>query len=489
MKIDSEVMAKDDALHSVSVFDKGDSMSLFSHLVRVVSRFMIPVVLIAFAAPFVALLFYSLPATDDFCKASLSFGAVTPVPQRGVLNVTWLYYTQWSPRWLTTLLQSSVMSHVDLPRAYGWLLLTVILSNLVGLWYFFRTVVRLPQPRALLAAGIFYAAYVASLSDAPQQLYWLTGAIEYSLSFTTLLILFSLLYKASRSLGSYVAIALLSIAIPAEHEIAGTLLCLLLLCWIAMAQIKRTRAPQLYVSLGFAVLSEAVVVFAPGNAIRAAQEHRHMWDIAHLPRWAAHSAYHGLNWLAYPSILIAGCCIILLCQSDTDNSGADRLPPRWLGAAALGAMFIVLFEVAFIEMATGIWLPYRVSTWFEFVFWLLFVFVVFAGIPEIYRTRFSLKTRVGIFTLFAVTLLGSSNFRAAVEDLRGPAQSWWRVDSARLRQHRAGVLEFEGPTHYPNMAYHQNLSANPGCFVNQCMANYLGAQTVVVRNSSEECPP
>src|SRR3989442_1235006 len=71
--------------------------ALLSNMARLVSCFIVPCVLIVFATPFLVLLFYSLPATDDFCKATLSFNTV---PQHDVLSITWMYYTQWSPRCL-----------------------------------------------------------------------------------------------------------------------------------------------------------------------------------------------------------------------------------------------------------------------------------------------------------------------------------------------------------------------------------------------------
>jgi hypothetical protein len=447
-------------------------------------RLIVPCVLVVFMAPFFALLFYSLPATDDFCKATLSFNSI---PQRDVLSVTWMYYTQWSPRWLTTFIQSLVMSHVDLATRYGWLLLSVIITNLVALCYFFRTVFRLPRTTSILAAGVFYAAYVASLTDLQLQLYWLTGATEYNLSFSTLLFLVSLLYLARSDVWYYVLVALLSIAVPAQHEIAGAFLCAFLFAGAVMMRVKRLPARQWYLSLGMAASSQAIVMLSPGNAIRAAQEHKHLWDLAHFPRWVAHSFYHGLNWLSYPAILVAGCSIFLLCQRDQDTPVADELPPQWLGIAGLCAMFALLCEVSFVEMASGVWIPARVIAWFQFVFWMLLICVILKGIPEIHRVRFSLGTRISVFILLGVTLLGSSNFRAAVEDLRGPAQSWWRMNSSRLKQ-RGGALEFEGPARYPNLAMHQNLDPDPGCFVNKCMANYLRAKTVVVKNTNEECP-
>jgi hypothetical protein len=448
------------------------------------SRWMIPVALVIFLAPFVALLFYSVPALDDFCKASLSYNGV---PQRSALSITWLYFTQWSPRWVTTFTQSLVMSHVDLARAYGWLLLAVMVANCLALWYFFRTVFHLTRANSLLIAGVFYAAYLASLADPAAQLYWFTGAVEYNLSFTTLLVLASLLYQARRGFWYYLAIVVLSIVIPAQHEIAGVFLFIVLLGGIVITRILRLPTVQWYVTFAVATVSQIIVMRSPGNALRAAQEHRHLWDLAHLPRWVGHSFYRGLGWLSFPSILVAACCIFLLCHRDQDSQSPASRPPGWLGLVGVCAMLAVCCEVALVEVASGVWIPYRVVAWFQFFFWLLFVCVIAIGIPELHNVRFSPSTRVGAFALLALTLFASDNFRAAVSDLRGPAQKWWQASNSRLHQ-SGGALEFQVPTHYPQMAMHQDLVADAGCWVNICVANYVRAKSVAVKDSSEECP-
>ncbi|MGA8145114.1 MAG: hypothetical protein WB987_14605, partial [Candidatus Acidiferrales bacterium] len=448
------------------------------------SRWMIPAVLIIFLTPFVALLFYSVPALDDFCKASLSYNGV---PQRSALSITWLYYTQWSPRWVTTFTQSIVMSHVDLARAYGWLLLVVMVANCSALWYFFRTVFHLTPANSLLVAGVFYAAYVAGLADPAEQLYWFTGAVEYNLSFTTLLVLASLLYQARRGAWYYLTIVVLSIIIPAQHEIAGVFLFIVLLGGIVITRILRLPAVQWYVSFAVATVSQIIVMRSPGNSLRAAQEHRHLWDLAHLPRWVGHSFYRGLGWLSFPSILVAACCIFLLSQRDRELRSADGRPPAWFGIVGVCAMLAVCAEVALVEVASGVWIPYRVVAWFQFFFWLLFVCVIAIGIPELRSVRFTHATQVGAFVLLALTLFASDNFRSAISDLRGPAQKWHQASNARLYQ-TGGALEFQAPIQYPHMAMHQDLVADSRCWVNICLANYLHAKSVAVKDSSEECP-
>jgi hypothetical protein len=458
--------------------------SALSSLLRLVTRVIGPLTLIVFAAPLLATVFYSVPATDDFCKATLSFNGV---PQSGVLHITWLYYTQWSPRWLTTLLQSFAMSHINLTSGYSWLLLLVIIANLGSLAFFFRTFFRVTRRRSVLIAGVFYAAWVASLPTPGEIIFWLTGAMEYCLSLSTLLILVSLLYRSRRTFWNYLVIGVLAVAIPAQHEIAGMLLCVVLLAGAIIFSARSLPAGQWYFALGMAVVSQAAVMLSPGNAVRSAQEHRHLWDVAHFPMWGAHSFYYGLNWLSYPSLLLAAACILLLSQSESEETDALRTSPRWIGLACVCGMFVILCEFCLVEMASGNWAPNRVVAWFEFVFWIFFTCAVLTGVPELYRVRFAAATKIGVIALFAVTLLGSANYRSALEDLRGPARVWRRIDSDQLNR-RAGSVEFQLPVRYPKLSMHQQVTSDPGCWVNTCLANYLHATSVLARDSKEDCP-
>ena len=276
-------------------------------------------------------------------------------------------------------------------------------------------------------------------------------------------------------------------AVPGQHEVAGAFLCVLLLAAVVILRIEKLPTQQWMLSLGLAVVSLAVVMLSPGTARRAVQEHRHVWDVAHVPTWMAHSFYHGLNWLRYPSFLLAACCIILLSLQEQQRDLAELRPKRWLGLAAVVGMFIILSEFGLVEMASGNWSPDRVVAWYSFVFWLLFVCALLTGLTELSCVRFSQATRIGIFTLLAIALLGSTNFREAVEDLRGPAEAYWREGSAGAKA-RGGTVQFDVPSHYPNFAMHQQVTSNPGCWVNRCMANYLRASTVIGKNSTEDCP-
>ena len=447
-------------------------------------RVLPPVVLGVFAAPFLLLLRFASPAIDDFCKASLSFAMV---PQPNALAVTWLYYTRWSPRWLTTLLQSLIMNHAGLGASYGWLLLLVILINLAALWYFFSIAFRMSLTRSFLAGAIFYAAWVATVAHLEMHLYFLTGAIEDDLSMATLLVLVSLLLQRRLTVWRYIAIALLSAAIPAQHEIAGTFLCMTLFAGIIFRRLEKLPSRQWYWSLGFAALSQAIVMISPGNAVRAADQHRPLWDTAHAFWWVQQAFLHdGPDWLVSPPILAAACCIVLLYRTEAKMESPGDPPAKHLAVACIIGILGVLGEAALIQVATGSALPLSVVAWLQFMFWLLFVCVVLTGIPEAHQVRFSLSTQIGVYVFLAMTLLGSTNFRWAKADLKGPAQKSHEVNVGRLRR-RGASLVFAETIEYPHLFMPQYLSTDSQCWVNQCMANYLGAAKVVVINSAEGC--
>jgi hypothetical protein len=300
---------------------------LVSTMPRLALRFLLPSALAIFMAPFLVLLFYSVPATDDFCKASLAFDAV---PQPSALAITALYYMKWTPRSLTTFLEALIMSHVNLAAAYGWLLLMVMAVNVGALWYYFLTIFRLPRAKALLVAVLFYSAWVASIRQPVETIYWLTGALEYNLSLSALLVLGCLFYRPSRTAWHSAGAMLLSFAIPAMHEIAGTFLCGVLLAGAVVSRIRRLPTRHWYLSLGLGGLSLGIMMVAPGVALRAASEHRHLWDIAHSPKWVAQAVYQGMHWASYPAMLVAVCCIVLVSRDGVARDAWSPLP-KWFG--------------------------------------------------------------------------------------------------------------------------------------------------------------
>jgi hypothetical protein len=470
--------------------------NLFQKLSGLFSRALIPVALSVFAAPFIALLFYSSLNTDDFVKATLAACTGTTavsacVRLPNVLTMAWTEYSsiETSGRWLAALLESLAMSKSNLIASYGWLLLLVMLTNIAALSYFFATILRVPRTRALLAAGVFYAAWLASVASPAENVFWLTGAMEYQLPLSAMLILAGLISKPRHTIFSYIALVALAIAIPAQHEIAGAFLLPCLLAGVVAARILKLPTPQWWLGLGLVALSFGAVMLSPAMAFKLSLRPRIPWDVAHVLPYAKRVVDHGINWMMNPAILLCAFCMPLLLRTREDSSsGSEYRPPKWLALAALGAMCVLLAEFASAEMSSGYAvMPPRTVGWFQFVFSLLLVCVILIGIPEISQIKFSPSSRIGISMLLVVSLLGSGNFHSAEKDLRGPARPWWEGSVARLRQ-RGSSLRFEPLPPRPTLFKYTSLAMEPAssrCWVNQCMALYLGAKTVAVEDFRE----
>jgi len=460
-------------------------------LLGILSRVLIPTGLLVFAAPFIALMFLASPSSDDFAKAILappnSVG-VTCVRQPQVFSAAWAQYTNagGSGRWLTALLQNIAMNTFGLSSSYGWLLLLVMLTNVAALSYFFSNLLRVPHTRALLVAGIFYAVWLASFPNPGQNIFWLTGAMEYQLSLTTMLILAGLLCKPSDTIRRYLVLAVLAAAVPAQHEIAGTFLVVCLFAGVIAARVLKLQLRQWLLCFSLAVLSFAVILLSPAMAFKFAVGHGHstVGYITHILPYAKRTVGHVIHWVLNPPVLLGAFCVPLLLWPDESLENEYR-PPRLIALVGTGALCVLLGQLANAEMVTfSSSFPSRVVGWFQFVFLLLLICVVLIGVPEISKLGLSTGFRIGVFALFAASLLTSENFRLAGRDLLGPARSWHSSNMIRLTQ-KGSVLLFDPLPPKPDEFEETGLSKNSGCWVNQCMAVYLGADIVSLKGPKE----
>jgi hypothetical protein len=453
---------------------------------RAFSQYLIPFGLLVFAVPFIALLFYASMNGDDYIYATNSYNCSMQPAVRNMFTSTWLNYTQGSGRWLTSIFHGLLMTKFNLISFYPFPLIAIMLSNFLALAYWFAKFLRVSRNQALLAAGIFYAAWLASVVTPIEGVYWLTEAIEYQLSFTAILILAGLLCTSRQTRLGYVALALLAIAVPAQHEIAGAFLLVCLGAGLIAAYVKKVETRQWWLCFGLVALSLGAVIFSPGKILQFAQGHKETPDVAHVLPFVKHAIKLGFSWLMTPAVLVSALIlpIVLRFQAQPPSENHYR-PPRWLALVGLGIMCIVVAEYGAAEMTSGYGvLPYRTVGWFQFVFWLLLVCTVLVGLPDLSQMKFSDGSRIGISMLLVVTLLGSPNFRTAEKDWRGPAKAYWRSSVARLEQ-RGSSLQFDALPPRPALFRDTGLSTTPKCWVNSCMAVYLGVNSVVTKDPTE----
>jgi hypothetical protein len=481
-----------------TVTPDSQAQSLTRRLFDRLSRALIPTALLIFIAPFVLLMFYASPAEDDFARAS--FGPPNAVgfrcpSQLNSFGVAWAQYANidaghetvgGSGRWLTSMIQTGSMSTFGLSASYGWLLLLVMATNVCALSYFFRRFLNVPRFNALLAAGVLYAAWLASFSNPSESVYWLTGAIEYQLPVTSLLIVAGLLCRDKQTVFSYIALGLLAIAIPAQHEIAGVFLCVCLFAGVVAARYLKLQLRPWSIAFGLCSLSLASIMLSPAMFLKLKIGHAHstLGYFSHIQPYAKRAIENSITWALNPGILLATICIPLLLWPHGKRD-AEYRPPEWLSIAALGAMCVLMVEYAHIEMASYFKeFPPRLVGFYQFVFVVMFVCLVLVAIPELSKIQFSTGARIGIFMLFAISVLSSGNFRAATRDLRGPARSWHKSSAVRLTQ-TGNALEFDALPPKPELFKESGLSKDTTCWINQCMATYLHADFVSLRGPKE----
>jgi hypothetical protein len=461
-------------------------------LSRTVSRLMIPFALLAFIAPFIGLMFCAAPREDDFLKAinaPPSLNGYDAIRLPNAFSAAWAEYTVGggSARWFTNLLQSFFMGNFGLSHAYGWLLLLVMVATVAAMAYFFTSFFAVSYSRALLVAGVLYTVWIATSWTPLESIFWLTGAMEYQLPFAGIMVLAGLLCKPRQTPLTYCLLGALSIAIPAQHEIAGLFLVVCLFVAVIGARFRKAPLFPWLLCFGLAAFSYGAVLLSPAMTFKlsaVASVHNPDPLLMRIRSHGQRAVGHALDWILNPAALLGMLCIPTLLWAPEDRS-REVLRPRWIALAGIAAICTLFVEYVVTEMATfSVVFPTRVLGWYQCLFLVLCVCALLVGLPEISRMRFSFAARITLYALFGLSLLTSANFHQAERDLRGPARAWRRGNIARLSL-QGGAIQLEPLPPKPVLFQESGLSGGGGCWVNQGMAVYLHADEVSLKGPKE----
>ncbi len=420
-------------------------------------------------AVFALLLFSATPAMDDFCKASLSY---LGQPQSSATQVTLLYFTGWSARWASTFLQSALFSRVDLIASYPWLLLGVMAANLAALWAFFRWVLQMRPVTALAVTAMVYVSWAVSIPSPAENIFWATGATEYQLSQSGILLLVTLLCSSRGRIGAMAAFTL-ALLVPAQHEVAGMVLCILLAAGVAVARVLKLPSSKWIACLAIATISLAIVVASPAGRERAAQEGKALWDFQHAPSYVALALRNAVDWLIRPIPLLTAVCVPIFAGSMQRRREPLILHPAWLAPLCILGMGLIVCVAAFVGLVSASEPPGRLIGWYLWPFWLLLLCAVYFGIPELQATG-ALRVKVfqlGLCGILALSLLTSPNFRDAIKDLRGPARPWSKSIAEQLRGGAGTPVDANLPVRPSNVLAPGFADSSP--WVTACWVNYI----------------
>lgn len=255
--------------------------------------------------PFVVLAAYCHPSADDFWLTNM-------VLAKGPWQAQLAIRHNWSGRY-TAMFVGSFNPLVY--RSFTWykLLPVVFLLLLVtGFYQLIQGLTNAPFSRKIKLgfALLFLIIYLHQMPTVAQTIYWMSGAITYQLA--NILLLFFLAgllnyYKKAtleNSLRQKIWITLTLFAAIGCNETSMLMLAFLMGCFVVLGTFRRQTDYFLLWLLVVTIIASSLVIWAPGNAVRA-QDYPLQHDFS-FALWHALvvPVNNSLNWLLNSPVLI-----------------------------------------------------------------------------------------------------------------------------------------------------------------------------------------
>jgi hypothetical protein len=224
--------------------------------------------------PTLVLIYFARPLGDDYCFAGNA-------RHMGFFGALHYQYFHWQGRWFGSALSFLTYSIFNLQKCYRpglyliLFLLVLIPIRLMGLLF----------PKLSLWTRVVFSLcmlgfYFAQMPEQFQVLYWLTGAIENHLTILLLILAMTFIFpgQSTATMGwtSIVSFGLIFAVLVGGHELYG------LICTIVLAAgtyvLFQVRSPSRLLWAGCTIggmVGLAVVILAPGNAVRMAALPQH----------------------------------------------------------------------------------------------------------------------------------------------------------------------------------------------------------------------
>jgi hypothetical protein len=309
---------------------------------------------------------------------------------------------------------------------------------------------------------------------APQEsVFWVTGAIEYQLAFTSGLLLFIGLLRAPDCRGVNLLLAIATIVVCGEHELvaAAVVAAMAGTVWLRRHEGLATRRyGWLTAAAGVGLLLTAV---APGNSLRAKQQ---------LPAAYSEGIHAALSefirlipqFLSDPRILAACALWVLFVAKRTTPV---RLDGRW---SALLAMALTAAITLLILLAPPFLLGEPVARSSN-----LALSVLMAGTATtlfLYRGKFTGSKSLGLQLFLKLTLICglivSPNVRQARAAYQVPLADWRRQMTAQLTAGGDDVVINATTPPSPLLNAPVVWAAERDHWLNKCVATFMHVRSV-----------
>ena len=398
------------------------------------------------------LIAFAVPVADDFCRGSVGWhNAISFANDR---------YMDWTGRWTSMVIESSLFSVFDLYHSVPFILATLLVLRFLALMFLFRQTLRFSLAHSALWSLLMIATWVSVMLGIGETLLWAAGAIEYELPLTLAILVLAFMLRSKW----IAAIPCIVIACTMQELIGVSIvgICVSML-WMYRRNGKILR-PIAFLTL-IALASTALELFAPGNSARAASVTHSSATLA-IPISAFRFLIWTLRWAINPATL--GLLLFVSGRRKTTDAFRRFDLIGWpLIVVGLAFMLIVLSPIS----GTS----FRVTNLLCFAFLLMLVYIS-AGLSVDPKYRRGIQIAgllllsAGIFTSKNIEDLSSSATKA-----RTYRQAW--IERARTHTFERIIT--------PPSYFDADATPDSSSWYNKCIARYFGMSSV----SCPTCKP
>ncbi len=461
------------------------------------------VLLILSIVPFFLLTLYAHPSADDF-SYSVSFS------DGDFWNHVVGEYLGWKGRYFAIFVTVMFHQSGDMIVNYKYPLLLNLALIFFALYFLVRTVFEEQASFrqtifCTLAIGVFY---IISLPKVSAALFWADGAFQYQVGSIFYLLALASLLRLYRDvnhplLPTFFSVLFIFAAIGSTEIFMISLSSLVGLIFLYKFFILNQNRMQWSVVLAVTAISSALLVLAPGNAIRmqlASEDSQQFWFS--LSRGIFHGGEALSHWMSHPvlwflSILFIPVALYLIyIKGIRKDANWTRL---FLILALLLGQFLVCFFATWWAGATPA--PWRTLNVIYLIFLIGWFILLFELIAIVSKNRklvyidsiFSIPTRLLMMTsviLLSVFLVSKTHVRDAYSDVFYGAEAYdhfMKERYASIEKQKMSALPkkaaviVESNKKPPRVLIYTDISRDKTDWRNNGYAKYFGLKSIVTR--------
>lgn len=390
------------------------------------------------------LIVFAVPLADDFCRGSVGW--------HNAISFANNQYMNWTGRWTSMVIESSLFSVFNLYRSVPFILATLLVLRFVALMFLFRQTLRLSLANSALWSLLMIATYVSVMLGIGETLLWAAGAVEYELPLTLAIFALAFLLRSKW----IVAIPCIVIACT-MHELVALSIVGICVSMLWMYRSDRKILGILAFLTLIALVSTAVVLLAPGNAARAGSVPHPNAALA-IPIGAFRFSIWMLRWMVNPATL----GLLLFVSGRRGITGAFR---RF---DLIGWPLIIVGLAFAMIILSPIGTSFRVTNLLCFATLLLLVYIS-TGLSVDPKYRRGIQ--IAGLLLLSIGVCTSKN----IEDMSSSATKAHAYRQAWIERVRTHTFErIIAPPSY----FDADATSDSSNWYNKCIARYFGVSSV-----------